>query len=361
MNQQIAKVPVETPVFARPNPALSIARAAIATGLTRIDRSMGATEHAQRIWPFDVTAALLTRAATAPLSLGGTGLYEVATAVLPALVPVSAAAKVFSAGLSLAWGGAGEIMIPNVTPPNTGVSAFVAEGQPKPVVMGATTGPQLNPHKIAPIVVVSSELFSQASVEVIMQRLLSEIAAVSLDTALFSNFAGDATRPPGLLAGITPITASTNADLTEAMTADIIALGSAIAPVAGGSNIVFVTNMGQALALQLRTYGSFGTYGEFGSAVFTSSVIPPGTIIAIAINALVSIFGVPSFEVSSQATLHLEGATPAQIGTPGTPPVVAAPAQSLFQAANIAIKEILPVTWALRSPTAVAVISGTKW
>jgi hypothetical protein len=360
MNQQIARVPVETPVFARPNPALSIARAAIATGLTRIDRSMSATEHAQRIWPFDQTAAILTRAATAPLSLGGTGLYEVATAVLPALVPVSAAAKVFSAGLSLAWGGAGEIIIPNVTPP-TGVSAFVGEGLPKPVVMGATTGATLNPHKIAPIVVISSELFSQASIEVIMQRMLSEIAAVSLDTALFSNAPADATRPAGILNGLTPLTASTNADLTEAMTADIIALGNSVAPVAGGSNVLFICSMGQALALQLRTYGSFGTYGEFNSAVFTSSVIPNGTVIAIAINALVSIFGVPSFETATQATLHLEGTTPLQIGTPGSPPTVAAPAQSMFQTANVAIKLFQPVTWALRSPQAVAVVSNTKW
>jgi hypothetical protein len=257
--------------------------------------------------------------------------------------------------------GAGAIIIPNVTPPNTGVSAFVAEGMPKPVVMGATTGPRLDPHKIAPICVISSELFSQASIETIMQRMLAEVAAVSLDTALFSNAPADATRPAGLLNGITPITASTNADLTEAMTADIIALGSAIAPVAGGSNIVFVTNMGQALALQLRTYGSFGTYGEFGSAVFTSSVIPPGTVIAIAINALVSIFGVPSFETSTQATLHLEGTTPLQIGTPGSPATVAAPTQSMFQSANIGIKLNQPVTWALRSPQAVAVVTGTKW
>ncbi|HEY2244918.1 MAG TPA: phage major capsid protein [Xanthobacteraceae bacterium] len=361
MTQQIARLVPETQSFARPNPGLSIARAAIATGMTRIDRSKSATEHALQLWPFDQTAAILTRAATAPLTLSGTGLVEVATAVLPALVPVSAAAKVFSAGLSLAWDGAGAIIIPNVAPPNTGVSAFVAEGMPKPVVMGATTGARLDPHKIAPIAVISSELFSQASIETIMQRMLAEVAAVSLDTALFSNAPADATRPAGLLNGITPITASTNADLTEAMTADIIALGSAIAPVAGGSNIVFVTNMGQALALQLRTYGSFGTYGEFGSAVFTSSVIPPGTVIAIAINALVSIFGVPSFETSTQATLHLEGTTPLQIGTPGSPPTVAAPTQSMFQSANIGIKLYQPVTWALRSPQAVAVVAGTKW
>jgi hypothetical protein len=360
MNQQIARVPVETPVFARPNPALSIVRAAIATGMTRIDRSKSATEHAQRMWPFDQTAAILTRAATAPLSLAGTGLLEVVTAVLPALVPVSAAAKVFSAGLSLVWDGAGAIMIPNVTPP-TGVSAFVAEGMPKPVVMGATTGARLDPHKIAPIAVISSELFAQASIEQIMSRMLSEIAAVSLDTALFSNAPADATRPAGILNGITPLTASTNADLTEAMFSDVVALGNAIAPVAGGSNIMFICSAGQAIALQLRTYGSFGTYGEFGSAVVSSSALPNGTVIALAVNALVSIFGVPSFETATQATLHLEGTTPLQIGTPGTPPVVAAPAQSLFQSALVAIKLLQPVTWALRSPQAVAVVVNTKW
>lgn len=354
---QIAKLPVEMPLV-RPNldPAKSIARAAVATGLARIDRSMGATEHAHRLWPFDHTAALLTRAATTPLTIANTGLIEVATAVLPALVPISAAAQVFAAGLSLAWDGAGAITIPNVTPPNTGVSAFVGEGSPKPVVMGATTGARLDPHKIAPIAVISSELFSQASIETIMQRMLAEVAAVSLDTALFSNAPADATRPAGLLNGITPITADPGTgSKTDAMVADILALGKAVAPVAGGTNVIFVASIGQALALQLRTYGNFRP------SVITSSVLANGTVIALAVNALVSIFGVPTFETSTQATVHMEGTTPLQIGTPGSPPTVAAPTQSLFQSANIGIKLNQPVTWALRSPTAVAVINGTAW
>ena len=35
--------------------------------------------------------------------------------------------------------------------------------------------------------------------------VMTESLSVALDAALFSNVAGDSVRPPGLLAGITPI------------------------------------------------------------------------------------------------------------------------------------------------------------
>jgi len=67
------------------------------------------------------------------------------------------------------------------------------------------------------------------------------------------------------------------------------------------------------------------------------------------------------FDVSDQAVLHMEDTTPAAIGTVGTPPVVAAPARSLWQTDSIGIRMILPMNWALRRSGMVAYTSAMTW
>ncbi len=52
---------------------------------------------------------------------------------------------------------------------------------------------------------------------------------------------------------------------------------------------------------------------------------------------------------------------PKAIGTPGSPPVVAAPAQSMYQVDALALRCILGVSYGLRAPGAVAVLSGVTW
>jgi hypothetical protein len=55
--------------------------------------------------------------------------------------------------------------------------------------------------------------------------------------------------------------------------------------------------------------------------------------------------GAPRFDVSDQATLHLEDTTPLAIGTAGAPATVAAPVRSLFQTDSMASFEWL--SWIL--------------
>jgi hypothetical protein len=335
------------------NPLRSIVRAAVAVGRARIDRSINAGQLAARDWPFDPEAAWLTRAPTSPMTLAGTpSLTQVALAVLPLLVPFSAGAQLFQLGLSLAWGpGASAFIVPSLIPSGGG-AAFVGEAKPKPVIMGATGGARLDPHKIAGIVVVSSEAFAQPSIEQLMQQMLGESAGQALDAVLFSNAAGTADHPPGLLNGITPLTASAQTDLFEAMIQDITALGAAVAPVSGASPLVFIANAAQALGLATRLYASLNY------RVLISAQVPPGTVIAVAANAIVSIFGLPEFTTATQATLHMSDTPLPIIDGAGT---AAAPVSSLFQTASIGIKINQPVTWALRSPTAIAAVTGVAW
>ena len=51
----------------------------------------------------------------------------------------------------------------------------------------------------------------------------------------------------------------------------------------------------------------------------------------------------------------------AQIGTAGTPNVVAAPVRSMFQTDSTAIRAHRFVNWSRRRATAVALLSGVAW
>ncbi|TAI60690.1 hypothetical protein [Bradyrhizobium sp. Leo170] len=69
----------------------------------------------------------------------------------------------------------------------------------------------------------------------------------------------------------------------------------------------------------------------------------------------------PRFEISDQATLHMEDTNPQPIvggADPGTP---ANPVRSLWQTDSLALRLILPVNWTLRRPGMVAWVQGVTW
>jgi hypothetical protein len=77
----------------------------------------------------------------------------------------------------------------------------------------------------------------------------------------------------------------------------------------------------------------------------------------------VSVSGAPEFEVSEVATIHMEDTTPLNIasGAQGSG-VLATPTQSMFQTAQIAIRMLANVNWAMRRSGMVQFIgSGVNW
>lgn len=75
----------------------------------------------------------------------------------------------------------------------------------------------------------------------------------------------------------------------------------------------------------------------------------------------VSAYGAPEFDISEQATLHMEDTTPLNISATGSPNTVAAPVQSMYQTAQIAIRMLLTITWNMRRQGMVQYITGASW
>ena len=80
-------------------------------------------------------------------------------------------------------------------------------------------------------------------------------------------------------------------------------------------------------------------------------------VIAIAPQAFVSVLETPRIDGSIEAIVHLDTA-PAEIGNGGG---VAAPTRSLYQTNSVGLRMITPVSWGLRSSSAVAWLAGVNW
>jgi hypothetical protein len=82
----------------------SLVRAVIASALGAIEPGLVASSYARRTWPDDRGIELVLREASPPASTTSTGaLQSIALALLGALVPLSAAADLFSRALSLSF------------------------------------------------------------------------------------------------------------------------------------------------------------------------------------------------------------------------------------------------------------------
>src|SRR5262249_41974367 len=150
-------------------------RAAVAHARARVDRTT-AEVACETMFGAKDPSVILLRAASAPATL-----------------------------TNAAWAGA--LAAQAVDDSTAAAGQWGAENAPIPVRSQAiTAGAVLEPRKLACISVMTSEIAMSSNVEAVVRALLSESAGLALDAAIFSNFAGDATRPPGLLAGVTPIT-----------------------------------------------------------------------------------------------------------------------------------------------------------
>src|SRR5262249_7814929 len=102
--------------------------------------------------------------------------------------------------------------VPGISTASGGFTSFVQEGQAIPVrQMVSSAGVTFGPRKLATIFALTREMVESSNAEALVKLVMTESLSVALDAALFSNVAGDSVRPPGLLAGITPIGAAQTA------------------------------------------------------------------------------------------------------------------------------------------------------
>ena len=320
----------------------------------------------------------VTKAATVPATTGNSGwasqLVQIVNAdFMDNLLPTSIYPGLSERGLRLTFGRNGVISIPSRLATPTIAGSFVGEGAPIPVRQGAFTSQQLTSKKMAVISTFSREIgeYSIPAIEGLLREQMQFDTAVSIDTVLLDTNAATSIRPAGIRNGVTALTATTGGGLA-ALIADAKALVTGLITATNG-NIrapVWIMNPVQAVSISLMTNvnGAFvfqealnaGTF--LGYPVIQSPTAPAGTVTLVDAADFVSVTGDdPRFDVSDQATLHMEDSAPQAIGTTGTPNIVAAPVRSLFQTDSLGIRMILPMNWTLRRVGVLAWVSGVTW
>jgi Phage capsid family len=334
----------------------SLVRAATAVALGAVQHCP-AHEILARAWPHDRDAELVLRAAVVPTTTANATAISVdAVAFLVSMAPASAAARLFEKALRINLAGIHATNVARLlTVPGPG---FVAEGAPIPVVAGDLDATPVGPtFKMALIIALSNELefSSPENASQIIGRALSDAAMKQLDAVAFDSVAGGGSRPSGLLAGVTPLTATAGGG-TNAMAGDLAALAGALSDAGvDAENMVIVANVRQATKLRLLAGPAF-SYPILGT-----SAVASGTVVGIAPAGVASGFdGAPKIESSKDTTLHMDTA-PVQIGAAGSPNVTAAPTRSMWQTDTLALRVRTNCAWSVVHPGAVAVVNSATW
>ena len=302
-------------------------------------------------------------------------VQQIVTDLMPTLLPSSVFPSLSAMGLKLAFGRNGRIIIPtrNVTP--TVAGSFVGEGQPIPVRMAGFSSQTLTPKKMAVISTWTREMdeHSIPAIEGLLREAIQQDTAISIDTVLLDTNPATAIRPAGIRNGTVGLTPTAGGGF-NALVGDLKALTGAILTATNGNirNMVFIMNPAQALSIAFTQPpvpgGLFPFAAEInagrlnGRPVIQSGTVPVGVVICMDAADYVSVSGdAPRFEISDQATLHMEDTAPLQLAATGTPAVVAAPQQSMFQTDSLALRLILPLNWTVRRAGVVAWVAGVTW
>jgi len=319
------------------------------------------------------------KAASAPAMTSVTGwaaelVQQVNADFLEPLYAAAVYPELAALGLSLQFGRNGKIIVPTRSLTPTIAGSFVGEGAPIPVRQGAFTATPLTPKKMAVITTWTREIdeHSVPAIEGLLRDAIQQDTAVSIDSVLLDANAATTIRPAGLLNGVASLTPTAGGGF-NALVADLKALTGALMTGTNGHvrKMAWLMNPQQKLSISLTTAPGAGTFpfkDEVGNGklltypIIDSGTVPMGTVIVVDAADFVSVGGeAPRFEISDQATLHMEDTTPLAIGTPGAPATVAAPVRSLFQTDSMALRLILPLNWTLRRTGVVAWVAGVTW
>jgi HK97 family phage major capsid protein len=185
---------------------------------------------------------------------------------------------------------------------------------------------------------------------------------------LLDAVAATAIRPAGLLNGVV-VTASSGVTLTNVI-ADLKKMIAEIQAGNGGRRLVWLMNPAQAVSLGLLTNASgafmfntqLATGTLLGYETIVSNNVPAAQIILVDAADFASVSDdSPAFDVSEQATLHMEDTTPLPLASTGAPNTVAAPMRSLWQTDTVGIRMIQQMNWSMRRPGMVSSVNAIAW
>jgi hypothetical protein len=308
---------------------------------------------ARQMWPGDREALrIVTRAATAAASTTTAGWsaelgQHVISELLLSLGPISAGSELLRRSTMLSLDRHQSVQVPALVASAT-LASFVSEGAPIPIrQLDTSKSVKLEPRKLATGFVLTREIIQSSNAVALVGLVIRNSLSLSLDAVLFSTTAGTAAAPPGLLAGITPLTAATAG--VDALTADIGALAGAVAPI-GALDLIFVASPAEATKILLNAGP------RFTFPVLASAALPAKTVACFAPVAVVAVADPnPEIEESRNALTELN-TTPSDPALPSGTPL-----RSMFQIDSSAVRLTLGVDWGLLNPSGAAFVQNVNW
>lgn len=358
-----------------------LVHAGVCVGMAKIRGTLPDIER-QRIYGEDeghkVVLDWVMRAASAPAMTTVAGwaqelVHQIYADMMALLLPQSVFPRLSAKGSALNFGAAGKILLPTRSRTPTIAGSFVGEGMAIPVRQGAFTSQTFIPKKMAVITTWTREMgdHSIPGIEGVLRQAIQEDTAISLDSVLLDANPATTIRPAGLLNGV-GATAATAGPGLPAVIGDIKALVGALVTATYGNirSPVWLMNPGDMLSASLVTAANTGIFpfkDEIGRGtlanipIIDSATVPSKTVILADAADFVTMQGDSMrFEISDQATLHMEDTTPLDLvsGSPGT---VAAPQRSLFQTDSLALRMVFPINWSFRRTGMVAWTQNVNW
>ena len=177
--------------------------------------------------------------------------------------------------------------------------------------------------------------------------------------------AADSARPAGLLNGVSAAASGYGGGDYQAVLADFQALLGPFIDANAADNITVIMNpkQGLNLAMMPAPLGNPNWFNAISSRVtiVESTNATANRLIAIRNSDFCTALGdAPEFDVSEQATIHMEDTTPLEIVS-GTGPTTADPVRSLWQTASIGVRMLMDVSWKMRRSGMVQWIDTTTW
>jgi HK97 family phage major capsid protein/HK97 family phage prohead protease len=269
-------------------------------------------------------------------------------------------------GIGLSFDGNGTVSIPSRTAGGAG-GGFVAEGDPIRVGRITTAATTMTPKKMGVIVPFSRELAKRSTpaIEALVRQAILEDTGAVLDPILLDATAVSTARPAGLLNGVGAAAVGYGGGDYQAVQEDFYNLLSPFIAANAADNITVVMNPAQGLRLAMMP-APVGNPTWFSAirdrvTIIESTHATAGRLIALRNSDFATALGdAPEFDISEQATVHMEDTTPLEIVS-GTGPTTADPVRSFFQTATIGVRMLMDVSWKMRRSGMVQWINGTSW
>jgi HK97 family phage prohead protease len=268
-------------------------------------------------------------------------------------------------GLSLMFDQWGELKLPSRTAGTAG-GGFRAEGSPIRVGKLTTASASLIPKNMGVIIPFTKELAKRSTpaLEAIARQAILEDTAAVLDPILLDATAVSSSRPAGLLNGVAAVGTGFAGGDYQAVREDFRALLGPFFTANGADNIVVIMNPAQGLNMSMME-GPMGDPNWLQRikdrvTIIESTHATAGRLVALRASDFAGAGGNPDFDVSEQATIHMEDTTPLEIVS-GTGPTTADPVRSLWQTNSIGVRMMMDVSWVMRRTGMVQWVNGTSW